>query len=353
MRRIYFDESGQTGTNLFDAEQPWFVLASTDFEEAEAAEIVARCFPGGQGPEIKSASILKRPRGRRQFLDFAREVGLRPDRFCAARVDKRFAVVCKMVDNLVEPLLRAQGYDFYAGGYAGRFANSASFVFVHLLERPVAEGLMVAYNAFAREPAAPTLEALREALAQARAGAPHGSEATLGLMEEGARHFARLHDLAAFEDTNEIHVSAAVDCMGYWLSRHPGPFEVRHDESVHFFAHSRRWEMMTDPRVEPVSFTVGGNTLSLPLPVARTLGVRSHECASVQLCDLVAGVLSRAAAAQATPEFQAFVAEAVRAGLGEVTVFPVEAGSDFASGPPERARGPDVIDRIASAVRVR
>ncbi|MEE7492281.1 DUF3800 domain-containing protein [Methylobacterium oryzae] len=114
MRRIFFDESGKTGTHLFDEAQPWFTLASTDVDEAKAAEIVARCFPGRQGTELKSGPILKGVRGRRQFLDLAREVGARPERFCAARIDKRFAVAWKMVDSLA-PLLRARGYDFHAG----------------------------------------------------------------------------------------------------------------------------------------------------------------------------------------------------------------------------------------------
>ncbi len=350
MRRIFFDESGQTGTHLLDAAQPWFALASTDIEEAEAAEIIARCFPGQQGKELKSRSILKSPRGRRQFLDFAREVGRGPDSFFAAKIGKRFTLTCKMVDNLVEPLLRARGYDFYAGDYARHFANSAYFVFTNLLAGPVTDGLMSSYNAFAREPDATRLAALHAALIEARRGAPYGSEVTLDLMEEGARHFTDLNDLDTFEDSNEIHVTAAIECMGYWMTRHPGPFEVVHDESVHFFGQSARWEMYTDQNVGAATITVAHKTLKLPIPVAATTSARSHECSSVQLCDLVAGVLSRAAAPQPTPDFTEFLKEAVAAGLGEISIFPIEASGEFASGPPERARGPDAVDQIRMAL---
>lgn len=352
MQRVYFDESGQTGTHLLDAEQPWFVLASTDVGEAEAAEILGRCFPGRQGKELKSRSILKGARGRRQYLEFAKEVGKAPERFCAAKVDKRFSVVAKMVDNLVEPLLRAQGYDFYADDYARRFANSAHYVFAHLLVRAVSEGLLVAYNDFAREPDAARLAALQAALKQARRGAPYGSEVTLDLMSDGADAFDRLHDLAHFQDTNELHVTAAVSCMGHWRSRHRGPFEVVHDESVHFFSHSAGWEMMTNPDIEPAAFGMGANVLDLPIPVTATVSVRSHECAPVQLCDLLAGLISRTGR-DAPPEFREFAAAAAGAGLGGVSIFPLTAGEEFASGPPRRARGPDVVDRIAMAVRRR
>lgn len=352
MQRVYFDESGQTGTHLLDAEQPWFVLASTDVGETEAGEILDRCFPGRQGKELKSRSILKGTRGRRQYLEFAREVGKAPERFCVAKIDKRFSVVGKMVDNLVEPLLRAQGYDFYADDYARKFANSASYVFAHLLDPAVAEPPMVAYNDFAREPDAARLAALQTALRQARRGAPYGSEVTLDLMSDGADAFDRLHDLAHFQDTNELHVTAAVSCMGHWRSRHRGPFEVVHDESVHFFSRSEGWEMMTNPDIVPASFGMGGKALDLPIPVTATVSVRSHECALVQLCNLLAGLISRSGPG-ASQDFREFVSEAERAGLGGVSIFPITAGNEFAGGPPARANGPDVVDRIAMAVRRR
>ena len=267
------------------------------------------------------------------------------------KLGKRFTLVCKMVDSLVEPLLSTQRYDFYAEGFAGRFANSAQFAFYNIPDRAVAEGLIATYNAFAREPDASRLADLQSALAIARRDAPNGSEIVLDLMEEGARHFTLLNDLDAFKDTNEIHVTAAVECMGYWRNRHRGPFEVANDESVHFFKQSGRWEMITDPAIEPVTITVGDKSMSLPIPVVATTSVRSHECPPVQLCDLVAGVLSRAAAAQPTPEFRGFVEEAAKAGFGEIPLFPIEEGGDFLVGPPQRAQGPDAIDQIESAVR--
>lgn len=351
VKRIYFDESGQTGTHLLDAAQPYFTLGSTDVDEVEAAEILDACFTNRQGEELKSQAILKRPRGRRQFLDFAREVGKRPGRFCVAKIGKRHALVSKMVDHLVEPLLRAQGYDFYANDYAAKFANSASYVFGHLLDRQEADGLLGLYNAFAREPDRERLRALHTSLEAASMMAPHGSEFTLGLMEDGAKYFETVQVLADFDDANEIHVTAAVECMGYWQSQGPGPFEVVHDESKHFFARSVRWEAITNPELEPVSFTTGNKTLKLPIPVVSTVGARSHESASLQLCDLVAGLVSRASAPNHPPEFREFLGAVIDAGFGEMTIFPVDAGTDFVSGPPERSTGPDMVDRIAQAVR--
>lgn len=85
MKTVYFDESGQTGTNLFDRDQPFFTIGSTDTEPGEAADIIAACFPRHAGDELKSkrfssspeatsalsSSRRRSPSGR--FVDIARD----------------------------------------------------------------------------------------------------------------------------------------------------------------------------------------------------------------------------------------------------------------------------------------
>ncbi|OYV40618.1 MAG: hypothetical protein B7Z80_04015 [Rhodospirillales bacterium 20-64-7] len=347
---VYFDESGQTGTHLLDASQPLFTLGSTNVPEAEAAAIIARCFPRQQGDELKSRNLLRRPQGRQGYLEFAREVARTPERFIAAKIDKRFTVVSKMVDNLIEPLFSARGYDFYANDWAKRFANSASFVFDNILDRAAADGLMGLYNDFARRPNAVTFAPLRSALEAALKHAPTGAEITLGLMAKGAELFNELQGYGAIEDSNDVHVTGVVQCMAHWQGLSPGPFKVVHDESKHFFKRSRRWEMITNPAAAAQVFAIGDRTLTLPILVKETVGARSQENASLQLCDLVAGFVARGSASGKSDEDREFISQAITVGMGELKIFPVAAGSEFTEGPPERATGPDVVDRIMRAV---
>ncbi len=348
--KVYFDESGQSGNHLLDASQPHFSLGSTNIEETEAAEIIARCFPRRQAEELKSQKVLRRNAGRRAFLDFATELRSRPGRFCGVKVGKRFTVVAKMVDSLVEPVQRAQGYDFYAGDYAARFANAAFLVFERSLDPAVAQSLMELYNAFARAPDRARLRELEAAFGAAGRNAPGGSAVLLEMMRAGARRFEEFHDLGSFEDSSEFHVSAAITCMGHWQSQGSGPFEVIHDESTHFFRRSERWRKMTDPTLAPQILKLGDKTLRLPIPVTSTVSARSHESASLQLCDLIAGFVTRAYAPLPSKEFTKFLRAAEAAGMSELPVFPIDAGTDIPDGPPQRATGPDIIDRIAMAI---
>ncbi len=134
MKKIYFDESGQTGAHLLDANRPYFTIGSTDIEELFAAEIIKECFPRFRGNELKANSIFKRTNSRKEFLNFSETVAKNSSMFCGAKINKRYSVVAKMVDNLVEPVVRALGHNFYAENYALKFANMAYYAFDNLLD---------------------------------------------------------------------------------------------------------------------------------------------------------------------------------------------------------------------------
>ncbi|PWB91268.1 hypothetical protein C5688_06485 [Methylocystis sp. MitZ-2018] len=55
---------------------------------------------------------------------------------------------------------------------------------------------------------------MQKALAETFRSAPEGSEVFLELLHQGSMAFERFHNLAKFEDTNDVHVTAAVSCMG-------------------------------------------------------------------------------------------------------------------------------------------
>lgn len=350
MPTIYFDESGQTGTNLLDQDQPFFAIGSTDFNELEADALLRRHFGGRQGKELKANRLLGQVRGRREYLAFLKELGSQPERVCGARIHKRFTVVAKMVDHLVEPFMRDQGYDFYAGDYAARFANTTYFAFEKFLPKPSAELLLGLYHEFARVPSEAVLLKLHRALRSAYERAHRNCRTPLGLMVIGTANFEPFAGPNGFADTNDVHVTAAVQCMGHWQSHHAGPFHVVHDESVHFFRRSRQWRRITSPNLKPETIEIGGRAMKLPIAVESTESARSHESAPLQVCDLLAGVISRFRQDEPTGPMRDFFEAALASGLGRLSIFPLEPGTDFVSGMPAAANGPDFVDRIVMAV---
>jgi hypothetical protein len=113
--RIYCDEAGNTGAALLDRVQPVFVLASLDFSDGEADELLA-CVKSTQGAEAKFTTLRKSERGRRKLIQFFAQQPLTLARVKTTVFHKEYMVVTKLVDIIVETLAHKDGVDLYERG---------------------------------------------------------------------------------------------------------------------------------------------------------------------------------------------------------------------------------------------
>jgi hypothetical protein len=112
---IYFDEAGNTGAALLDDKQPVFVLASVDFSDSEAKELLD-CVTSSQGAEAKFTSIRKSERGKRKLIDFFKQSPLNPNNVKVTLYHKKYMVITKLVDIIIETLAHKDGIDIYQRG---------------------------------------------------------------------------------------------------------------------------------------------------------------------------------------------------------------------------------------------
>jgi len=126
-KTIFIDESGFTGGDLLNREQPFFAVTTSDIGEDEAEDILRTSFPRYQGREFKFGKLWSRNTNRRGLLRFAEFLKERNEQVFVWWVDKKFCVLTKFVDFLIEPILHDEGYDFYAGGHAPKFCNRFHF----------------------------------------------------------------------------------------------------------------------------------------------------------------------------------------------------------------------------------
>ncbi|MFF9286414.1 DUF3800 domain-containing protein [Streptomyces griseosporeus] len=110
---VYADESSNSGQNLLDPDQPVFTLAGVHLSDELAGSIVDEVrsqLPRTQG-EPKYGSLARSSVGRKALK---RAFGSLPEGSVRSfLMDKRFMVVTKLVDVLVEPLADADGLDLY------------------------------------------------------------------------------------------------------------------------------------------------------------------------------------------------------------------------------------------------
>lgn len=115
MTTIYFDEAGNTGANLLDREQPFFVLASNDFSNEEANTLLEHV-RSQQGGEPKFSTLRRRTEGVARIIRLLSDPRLNKDRVLIDIYHKPYMVVTKLVDLIAETLVHHVGGDLYERG---------------------------------------------------------------------------------------------------------------------------------------------------------------------------------------------------------------------------------------------
>lgn len=123
---LFCDETGFTGANLLDGDQPYFVYSSVNIEEELACQYLAdlRKKIGYQASEFKAKNALSYNKGRKELLILLEKIS--PNiKFVFA--NKKYALACKFFEYIFEPCLQEQNRQFYDNNFH-RFI--ASFLYI-------------------------------------------------------------------------------------------------------------------------------------------------------------------------------------------------------------------------------
>lgn len=104
MRKIYFDEAGNSGNNLLDKEQPLFCYLG--FEDCDSNTIedfysLKRKYKYKTDLEVKGASLSKSVTGQKFLIELWEKFGTHVK---FVMHDKKFALACKMFEYVFEPV---------------------------------------------------------------------------------------------------------------------------------------------------------------------------------------------------------------------------------------------------------
>ncbi|WP_422048111.1 DUF3800 domain-containing protein [Shimia sp.] len=349
LRTIYFDESGFTGYNLLDPDQPVFSVASADIEEARATEILRSSFPNNRADEYHFTRIWKSKRqrnGLRNFCNHLHEVA--DTSFCYA-TNKRFAVLTKILDFLVEPAITDAGFDFYDDGFCWRYSNYVHFGLTQFAPSEFMDCLLAHYQQFSRDPTRENLSTLQFRLRMMANSVDERIQVFLDQMAMGAELFEKYTGLDDFRSSNNIQTSTMIAVIGHWRQAHPEDFAVVHDASSAFLRDRAMWEAITAADNAEVELKAGdGSFVSHPLRVVSTEAIDSRESASVQFCDVLAGLTAKHFNPNLDDDERKFMNELIEEGLGNISSNRLVPTGEFPIRfPPKRLDGPDVIDQMA------
>jgi hypothetical protein len=287
---VAFDESGNTGQNLFDADSPVFALASCHFDPRQVIEL-SNCFTQIQAPELKFAKMVGRSRNEQMVLKFLESPHINSGTVKIDIVHKRFMVVAKFVDLFVEPSMRRSGLDLYKGAGNVATANLLHIVAPVFLN-PVTWNNFLTHFAnmvWKRDVAAwskflITTELICNQLEFTR---PNFAGFFLSVLQWRGR-FKQFLESVSVDELDPIPPSYALlaNAWGKQLGR---PFDVLADESKVLATYKPVLMKLSDPMVKPARAGYNSRTMDYPLRVSSITPVASESSKEVQFADILAG----------------------------------------------------------------
>jgi uncharacterized protein DUF3800 len=285
---IAFDESGNTGQNLLDPDQPIFALASVRLTEAEAKALLADAAPKG-ATEAKFTRLRSSREGRERLASLLKSPLLPLDAVRLAVFHKPFMVTTKIVDLLVEPFLYERGVNLYE-----KRGNLALANILHVVTPPFCgekeyRVLLDRFVVMVRDHSPQSLKAFYDHVSHLRAINKHPPfDRDLRLLAD-TREVAEAGTFAPDITALDPAVPGFFDLAAQWTAQLQGPFDVVHDSSKPLAREREKLELVMSADQPAQVFAGAGPRRQLPL---LSTGIRFADSAAVpqiQVADLIAG----------------------------------------------------------------
>ena len=289
---IYLDETGYTGQDLLNPDQPILVAASTNIADDVAASLVQECFPNVQARELKHSRLCMRDRGQDQIIRLLRSIQQRADDFAVSVAHKEFVLVGLLIDFWVEPALHADGINLYERGANIGLSNLTHLILKNLLPTDEYNKLLLRAQKMLRTKSIQAYQAFGRSL---RAAQRHSepvddildyivlSDFRLGGYEHLRSLPDRLTDLGTYYLMEQVsHLS----------NRTYKAINIVHDESSALAREQQVWDVLLGPDVPHAVVGQDRRTVSFPLRVDSIRRANSRDHLQLQIADVLAGAFA-------------------------------------------------------------
>ncbi len=287
MVTIYLDECGYTGEDLLNKSQPVFVICTHSLTEQECAEIKARHFAGVRARELKHSELSKRPAQQEMVLSALEELVTRSEQIKVGISHKRYALVLKIVDLVVETSMFAAGFDIYKNG--GDLAMANAMYHCMGVDAEYLDGILLRFQNTMRQRSAQQCKEFMRFI-----GKPHPFDPVNHFrqyIDDALRHvgFAAVFK-GLPKNALDLSLSTAFHLVGLWRAAlGDTPIRIVHDRSSNMAKQKTFWDLLVHHEARRAVVGFDTRTKTFPLAVQETVFERSHDSVALQIADVIAG----------------------------------------------------------------
>ncbi len=291
MNRLFIDECGYTGEDLFNQDQPVFVLASIYLPEGRCVELKRQYFSKVQAKELKHSRLSKYPNQQKMVIDFLRDMVKGSSSVKFAIAHKRYVLMTKIVDLLIEPMAYEDGLDFYDKGLNIAFSNMLFLQTQKLSGNVFFESMLYNFQRMMRERTYEAYESFFKPLFDTDLDEKL-DELFIFLKAHHLRYGPSILETIP-EDSLEFAFAHAFTLVAQWSECISGNFVITHDESSNMAKNKKAWDKVVHPDVPPKVVGYDRRKMYFPIRAEETDFARSDHFAGLQLTDIMAGAMAR------------------------------------------------------------
>lgn len=289
--RLFIDECGYTGEDLFNEDQPVFILASVYLPEEYCIELKNKYFSKVKAKELKHSRLSKYPAQQNMIIDFLRNMLKEYDSVKFSVAHKRYVLVTKIVDLLIEPMAHEDGLDFYQDGLNIAFSNMLFLQTQRLAGADFFESMLRSFQLMMRERTYEAYDSFFKPIFETN----FHKELDKFLIFLKVHHLRYGPSILRIipEDSLEFAFAEAFTLVAEWSKSIPGNFVVTHDESSNMAKNKKAWDKAVHPDVPPKVVGYDRRKMYFPIRVKKTDFAKSQDFVGLQLADIMAGAMAR------------------------------------------------------------
>lgn len=313
---IYFDESGNSGTNLLDKEQPIFLLFSHDYTLEQATEILRPLLEVSKAIELHFKNLKKWPKSQKALLECLNHEMINESSIYHYFAHKEFMVVIQIVDQLIETVLYSNGIDIYKGGRNISMANLIYIMGKNVWDRDLFEKMCRDFVAWFRSNDIQKSEVFYDTVAQLAATLSNEEEKMLIRLIAMSRLERSVIQDSWTKYTLDATLSCFIDHCQFWAKKYGKPFDIVFDNSKQIDYWTDMIKFMTDSLpTQEVGY--GSRKHKYPLLINNLSLQDSAQSIPIQLADVLGSALNYARTSKLKGNFDPFAEEILSSRLGK------------------------------------
>lgn len=303
---IYYDESGNTGSNLLDPDQPVFSLASCCFSEDESKQLIELL--NSKSPHEAHFKNLRRRRSGQDGIVRLMSNNLLNLKTVKINVFlKEFMVTTKIVDILIEHMMHLAGEDLYLNGRNIALSNMLYYCLPTFCDADLVQAMYKSFVVMVREQDQQHIDGFYsdvEKVKDSSSNEKFKQDIDLILSTKYCIYDA-LNGIDKF--SLDPSIPALFTHCAQWGDAYPKGFHILHDDSHSIEKQRLLFAQFMDWTQEEVELGYDRRKYKLPLKGKSLKFTSSDEHLQIQVADIIASSFSYWAAGVSRGETEEYL----------------------------------------------